>query len=411
MELFASQERALEMLFFGDPSKAFQGQRQELVRHAQKTVREGEKNFVEHHFVTKVVGNEQPMETVLRIDSDSKLPVSWESKIGKTLVFACKVDFPVRGPQTIYAMGVPQDAQVLDQTPSDDLKQILAAWNAGRTRFDSYRAVVVESSSADHRASGRDVYQVWRKGLKWRVDQLRMPPRLGPGPFADEVPAGVDPTAWWLQRGATWEPIPRTVSDGAVEIRLEPIYAEPRQPDPNNPRYGLIKHLQPHRTSAFSIAAGDPRPAYDDRIMPEFHAYPFLHGLENWGYQTTVHPHPASGPEGTMLIESLRKNPPKASGRIRGARYWADPARNHLVKQVQWLKTGEPENTSKGVVEMGELALSPSGLWYPRLVREVQNSVNLDDGTTGDTYLRFYVDFEAEIPDDLFDVQLWGPTK
>lgn len=59
---------------------------------------------------------------------------------------------------------------------------------------------------------------------------------------------------------------------------------------------------------------------------------------------------------------------------------------------------------------MGEFALSPSGLWYPGLVRFVQNAI-LSDGIRSDTYIRFYVDFEAEVPDELFDVHKWGPIK
>ncbi len=60
---------------------------------------------------------------------------------------------------------------------------------------------------------------------------------------------------------------------------------------------------------------------------------------------------------------------------------------------------------------MREFSLSPSGLWYSGVVREVQNSVNLDDETSSDTYLRYYVDFEAKIPDELFDVHKWGQIK
>jgi hypothetical protein len=376
----------------------------------QNTVRDGDETLIEHRFTTRAGADDRQMVTVLRVDPQTGLPVSWKSMIGQTLVFSCHVDYPDQGPQTIYAMNVPQDVEVVDQTPSEDLERILTAWKAGRTRFDSYRAVVVQSHTPDHHASGHAVYQVWRKGLKWRVEQLRMPPRLSSGPFEDEVPADAEPKSWWLSRGDRWKAVPKTVSDGTVEIRLRVIWPDPRRPDPENPRYGLIKSLEPHRTNTFMGPTTDPRPQ-DVWVMPEFQAYPFLFGRNGFGYRRSVDAYPTVGPEGTVLLESHKVNPPKRANRLRGARYWADPVRNYVVRQVQWLSTSQPDELPNGVVEMEELALSPSGLWYPAVVRVVQNSLNLDDGTVRDTYYRYYVDFAAEIPDEQFDVHKWGPIK
>ncbi len=60
---------------------------------------------------------------------------------------------------------------------------------------------------------------------------------------------------------------------------------------------------------------------------------------------------------------------------------------------------------------MLELGVSPSGLSYPVVVRQVENVVPLGTGGKSDTYLRFYVDFDAEVPDELFEVSKWGPIK
>jgi hypothetical protein len=409
-KLFASHERTLERLFFGDPDKAFRGGRYELLSHTQRTERDGDATFIEHRFTTEAEIDDRQMVTVLRVDSQTRLPVSWKSMIGQTLVFSCQVDYPDHGPQTIYAMNVPHDVELVDQTPSEDLERILAAWNAGRTRFDSYRAVVVQSRTPDHHTSGHAVYQVWRKGLKWRVERLRMPPRRGSGPFEDQVPTDAEPETWWLSRGDQWEAVPKTVSDGTVEIRLQVIWPDPARPDPENPRYGLIKSLEPQRTNAFMVPTADPRPD-DVWLMPEFRAYPFVFGRNGFGYKRSVDAQPAAGPKGAVLVESCMVNPPERPDRLRGARYWVDPARSYVLRQVQWLRTSQPEELPNGVVEMRDLALSPSGLWYPGVVRVVQNSVSLEDGKVSDTYYRYYVDFAAEIPDDLFDVHKWGPIK
>lgn len=114
--------------------RSFSDGQHELVSHTQKTVRDGDEIFVEHRFTTKFRNGDPRMLTVLRVDAESRLPVSWESMIGKTRVFSCQVDFPAHGPQTLYAMGVPRNVEVVDQTPSDDLKRILAASVTGRTR-------------------------------------------------------------------------------------------------------------------------------------------------------------------------------------------------------------------------------------------------------------------------------------
>lgn len=59
---------------------------------------------------------------------------------------------------------------------------------------------------------------------------------------------------------------------------------------------------------------------------------------------------------------------------------------------------------------MQQLALSPNGLWYPVVVRHVKN-VHNNDGNVSDSYSRYYLDFEADIPDTMFDVNEWGPIE
>jgi hypothetical protein len=407
---FASGERRLQALFFGNPMKSLKDGSNEIASQTKKTVREGDTSFVEYRLTSKAVGDAKPSVTVLRVDPETKLPVSWKSMIGDKQLFSCQVEYPAHGPQSVYAMGVPRDAKIVDQTPNNDLELILAAWKTGRTRFDSYRAVIVQSRFADHSAGSWLIYQVWRKGSKWRIEQLRTPPGMESYGGKGVVPADIDPKTWWLARGRKWEKMPKTVSDGTVEIRLKKILAEPTQVDPDNPGYALIKSFEPVRTSAFGGPTDDPRPD-ELELMPEFNVYPILSGRGGWHYQATIDPRPTSGPEGMVLVENLYRNPSKSSGRPRGARYWADPARGYVVGQMQWLKTGQADDSKQGLVEMQQLARSPNGLWYPGVVRHVKNAHNRDDGKASDTYSRYYLDFEADIPDELFDVHEWGPIK
>ena len=387
-KLFASQEQRFQALFFGNPIKAFEEGTHEVVSYSKKTVRDGDATFIEHRLTSKGVGDTEPLVTVLRVDPQTQLPVSWKSMIGDRQLFSCKVEYPADGPRSVYAMGVPSDVKIVDQAPNDDLKRILAAWKTGRTRFDSYRAVVVESTFAEHRAGGWLIYQVWRKGDKWRIERLRTPPDMKSYGGKDVVPADADPKTWWLASGQKWGKMPLVVSDGAVEIKLEYVFAEPRRKDPNNPMYILIESLKPERTNTFRGPSDDPQPR-EIGLAPNLEVYPALSGRGGWSFSTTVDPRPTSGPEGTVLVENLERNPSKLPGRPRGARYWADPARGYAVRQMQWLKTGQADDSQKGLVEMQQLALSPSGLWYPRVVRHVKN-VHNDDGKTSDSYSRYY---------------------
>ena len=77
---------------------------------------------------------------------------------------------------------------------------------------------------------------------------------------------------------------------------------------------------------------------------------------------------------------------------------------------MQSLKTGQGEDSKQGLVEMKQLTLSPSGLWYPVVVRHVKN-VHNNNGRSEDSYTRYYLDFDAEIPDTLFDVHEWGTIE
>jgi hypothetical protein len=282
------------------------------------------------------------------------------------------------------------------------------------------------ASSPQHRDSrGLMYYQVWRKGTKWRIEQLRVPPELSSGSERDSIlREQADPTAWWLEQGECWQRIPKHVSNGTVEISLDAVTSS-SLPDPENPDYLLIKSYKPKRTLAFVYSQSDPRPD-NHWVMPEFHAYPFLYGGNFWRYRTTVDQDPNEGPNGTIVIESEARD---AAQPIRGARYWVDPNANYVVKRMQWLRgksnkrlsaipaTGPAaliaafaSKTTDSVGELLELNRSPSGFWYPRVVRQAQNSLT-EDGIWKDSYYRFYLDFEAEIPDSLFDVTEWGPVK
>jgi hypothetical protein len=91
-------------------------------------------------------------------------------KLGEQLLFDFKVSYPDRGPLTIVALGVPETAPIIDQTPRGEFQAVLVATRAARRRFDDYHAVVIDSPTSDRAAHGT-WSRIWRKGNRWRIDR------------------------------------------------------------------------------------------------------------------------------------------------------------------------------------------------------------------------------------------------
>ncbi len=409
LSAFESGEEMLLQFLVGNPGGTPPGDEYEVVSHTQQEVHDGDTVLIEHQLTTIAPNQNKQSLTVLRVDPKTQLPVSWKSVRDGVTLFSCRVEFPGQGPQSIYGLGVPPDTEVVDQTGDKDLPQILEALKNGRTKFDAYRAIVVQSRSDDHHSSGHEVLQVWRNGLKWRIERLRQPTRAGDGLHADTPPKDSDAKLWWLSRSEHWEAVPKVVSDGIEEIQLEPIFDEPRQPDPKNPRHDKIVALKPKRTRAFTNSPNDPRPTYSYFFdMPGFAAYPHLYDTASWSSRTTVINAPSDGPTGCLLIESTHLRPSKMPGRIRGSRSWHNPQRGFVMEQRYWPQTDVPDSSTKGMIRMEQLTTTPNGLWYPEVMRVVGNSVHLDTGEVRDSVTRFYVDFDVTIPDEMFNTRAWG---
>ena len=80
-----------------------------------------------------------------------------------------------------------------------------------------------------------------------------------------------------------------------------------------------------------------------------------------------------------------------------GWRFWIDQAREYLV--MRWDMGG-----SSHIVE--SVAQSPKGHWYPTHMRWTSS-----DPSITDTFMDFYVEFDVEIPDALFDVKKPMPME
>lgn len=106
------------------------------------------------------------------------------------------------------------------------------------------------------------------------------------------------------------------------------------------------------------------------------------------------------GPEGTVLlrvvptgrrVSSMNPDANKRPAMPGGWKFWIDPAREYLV--MRW-----DMQSSSHIVET--VAQSPKGHWYPTLVRRKSSNPAIKD-----TFMDFYVEFDVEIPDALFDLK------
>lgn len=89
--------------------------------------------------------------------------------------FAIEFDYPETGPADIYALGVPRDAKVVDETPSRDVIELRQSITEARERFaPTYYAVIWRgSASADGRRSLHHLEVVYKKDGRYRVELYR----------------------------------------------------------------------------------------------------------------------------------------------------------------------------------------------------------------------------------------------
>jgi hypothetical protein len=288
--------------------------------------------------------------------------------------------YPLDGPREIYALGVPASAKVVDNTPPQDVRQLIAGAQSVRRRFDDYCAVVVQSDSSDPRTpspSQPTCLRIWRKGKRWRVEQCRLSYRN------QRVPDDVDPKLWWHEQANKSRSLIRAISDGSKECLYNPLGGGP---DPKDPNFQEIIRFD-KRCSVFQgPIADDPKPLDHYFEMPEFNSHPHMYEAEPTRSKTIYNPSPGAGPEGTVFVEF---RPWGTNGFIH--RYWIDPKRSYVaMRQEVWKQVGE-ERIDKGDSEIVQLAQSPLGFWYPTIVRV--NSRH---------YYHYHVMFETPIPDELF---------
>ena len=372
-----------------------------LVNQQRREIKVDGRPRHEYRFVVASRGNPNARsEVTALVDPDTNLPTNWEVATldpdGKKIWgVQCVVDFPESGPASIYSMGVPRDTPPVDNVPRDDIRQVLQGLALGRARFDDYRGLAIVSSlDPTPQGGGPEIcYQVWRRGLKWRIEQVQRKQR-------DTMPPDAEPHTWWNQQLANSRLVPKSLSPGTEHCTMKQVNAEPLGPDPDFPDYLKIARFE--KVVRSIGAPDDPWREYILEQMPEWIGHPRLLGEGDIGYAMTINPRPERGPLDCVLVESLRA--PFGRGGAIGQRVWVDPARGYLVLRMEMVDGGADNPDVSPAREVVSSAQSPSGHWYPTRLRVVGGAVSHETGMKTDYYCNYYLDFDADFPDELFEI-------
>lgn len=393
--------------------------RLQLVHQAERVVWHRGRRCIEHRFSVRdqkaqdegqlTAGESQ---WFVYVDPDTHLPFKWkevsshEGLDGMTeSVQQWRVDYPETGPTTIYALGAPRTAKVVERVLDPvrpDVERLAAEVRAARWRPDRYYALVVESRDDQHWSQGDTVYRVWRSGSRWRVERSIGHVTRPREPLASK---DADPASWWRTKSEKLRFRPDRLCDGKWVWRYETKF---------------------RRATPAEIAAGFPEDEMVAASVAKQREHPIVRrddpwaddGFSNMGHTfgpafgplfgATIETKPKSGPPGSILLEVRNpswKPETYSPGRYPQAwRFWIDPQHSYLVMRTDLVvpREGKEERVfGSSVIE--DVTQDPHGQWYPAVVRQLECVGFVGSNKVQDRIVRFYYDFNTPIPDAVFE--------
>jgi hypothetical protein len=368
----------------------------EIVDQTSRDVTEKGKTWKQHEVTVRwKEGRKSVVRMVIRVDPATGLPRTWDM-VSPEETLHSTLDYPETGPGDILALGVPATARRVDRVPGDDLNRALNGLKVGRNRFDDYCGYTWFEG-----VNSANVRRIWRKGRKWRVDDVQ---RLvttkaefhQADVFPNRIPIGVD-LGFWKVHEAEVVFVPMAACDGQT-IRFYRYKARDIVPD-----QPYVAELQSVTEQSVYGGADDPMMPWP-HLLPEQQAHPNIFGATP-DREFSIEPRPADGPRGTIRI-SVRDARSQDAMRPDLNRLWIDPEKNHLAMRAEAsvFDSAGPKSKDGMPTKMAfldtqiltDLDRSPGGFWYPtRVVRKTSNF-------PGEQVTRFVLDFQAEIPDALF---------
>jgi hypothetical protein len=120
-------------------------------------------------------------------------------------------------------------------------------------------------------------------------------------------------------------------------------------------------------------------------------------GIPQQALQPIVETKPNDGPPGAILLRVVRsgRTPAEQVGLPDAWRYWLDPKRDYAALRWEAIDgNGKPSLST--VIE--ELEKSPSGIWHATRFR-----IKAVSPVEHDQVVDIFIDFDAKLPDSLFE--------
>jgi hypothetical protein len=427
-EEIESVEGLFQAIFRGDAIREGDLFRLRIVKQRQRTVNEQGRRWIlyELELERPCGGPKPPIEiptfsVVIRVNPEKMLPDSATITQGKFEVTqpdsktvtreAVKVEiafnYPAEGPADIYALGVPRDAPVEDRMPPPDLDRIIKIVQQHRRDFGNYLAIAGGSMPL--------VHVIRCKGDKFRVDE-------GIGD-ARHVASRDEMEQWWRGHGKELLLEGAGLSDGRRVYEHDFVHPEPWW-----------------KPSMYQVSQGDGRAAAADvRVSAGISAAEYFVDLLAYPprldpqqlassplWTTHFDPTGENGPAGSVRVELqlARRDGPVDQFHVDDRRlyhkeeFWLQPKYGYaVVKHVTSdcpAVDEDPLRKEKRIIhEYNGFRQTPGGLWYPTVSRWKNASSSENKNKPGevefhDLVTYFYLDFTAELPDELFTIVWQG---
>jgi hypothetical protein len=397
-----------------DKENLTQLNRAELLAQSRRDVKEDGNTWTEIEFtLRRRPGQDNTTKLVFRIDPATQLPtsMSFTASAGKTAdrpsatqaaqpAFEKRfaLDYPTTGPADIYALGVPKDARIVDCGATADVQLLVKAIQNGRPKFDRYIAIVVPNFPIEHWwDSYNGFYRVCRKGDRWRVDQCWPSPEASEKRhFAPGPPNDTDRTAWWLADARKRFLFPLQIFDGKELYGYEYDFGKVTTEKNGDWRPALTAGP---RAESFPPSMSTSRWF---NVMPELVGRPLL-GIPSPHLSVDLDVHPNSGPSGTVLLTTKSIKAASIHGGTSDLgtnRYWVDPSCDYLVMRWEVIGLKDGKETLSSARQILKTGVTSQGQYYPLQVRSGTGA-----NSENDQIFHFYIDFDADVPDALFDPQ------
>ena len=400
-----------------------------IVKQRQRTVNEQGRRWILYELELELErqggGPKPPIEIppfsmVIRVNPEKMLPDSWTITQGKFKVTLpnsetitrgevkreLAFDYPAEGPADIYALGVPRNAPVEDRTPPPELDRIIQIVQQNRRNFGNYLAV----AGGKNRDRAFIVYLIRCKGDKFRVDE-------GIGDTR-HVASGDEMEQWWQDHGKEILLAGSALCDGRRAYERSFVKSEPRwKPSMDHVSQGDGRAAAERvRVSAGISNAAEylvELLAYSPRLNPQQLASSPL-------WTTHFDPKGENGPAGSVRVESqlAHQSRPDDRSAFHKEEFWLQPKYGYaVVKHVSSDCPAVDEDPlrkeNRIIHEYDDFRQTPRGLWYPTVSRLKNPSRSENKNKPGgvefyDQVTYFYLDFTAELPDELFSTDWHG---